>query len=61
MALTSRQFASEDDYARMRRLRTLGATVAFVNSLLGAEAPSALYESVGMPVLDINYPWVKTL
>ncbi len=45
----------------MRRLRELGATRAFVNSLLGAAAASALYESVGMTVLDENHAWFKPL
>jgi hypothetical protein len=43
----------------MRRLRKLGATTAYVNSLLGAEAASALYDSVGMLVLTENHAWVK--
>ena len=48
-------------YEGMRRLRGLGATRAFVNSGLGAQAASALYESVGMPVLDENHAWIKPL
>lgn len=45
----------------MRRLCQLGATRAFVNSRLGAAAPSALYESVGMHVLDESHAWVKAV
>ncbi len=45
----------------MRRLRELGATRAFVNNLLGAKPASALYESVGMRVLDENHSWIKPL
>lgn len=47
-------------YEGMRRLQALGATVAFVNNTRGAEAASALYDSVGMRVLDETHAWVKT-
>ena len=46
-------------YEGMRRLRELGATRAFVNSLLGVKPASALYETVGMRVLDENHAWIK--
>ena len=48
-------------YEGMRRMRELGATRAFVNSKLGEPAATALYESVGLPVLDENHAWVKLL
>jgi len=48
-------------YEGMRRVKDLGATDAYVNSKLGEPAPAALYESVGMPVLDENHAWVKVV
>jgi ribosomal protein S18 acetylase RimI-like enzyme len=45
----------------MRRLAALGATSAAVCSLGGSVAPSGLYESVGLTVLDYNWAWSKTL
>ncbi len=48
-------------YEGMRRLRDLGATVAFVNNVLGAEAASTLYDSVGMRVLDETHAWIKPI
>lgn len=43
----------------MRRLRELGAETAYVNSVLGVLPAAALYDSVGMRVLDENHAWVK--
>ncbi len=48
-------------YEGMRRLKDLGATDVFVNSKLGVVPSAALYESVGMPVLDENHAWVKVV
>jgi len=48
-------------YEGMKRLRQLGATSALVNSSLGAPAATALYESVGMPVVDVTYSWIKPM
>lgn len=45
----------------MRRLRQLGATAAYVNNKLGVAASAALYDSIGMRVLDENHAWAKAL
>ena len=45
----------------MRRVRALGARTAFVTSLGSAEPANALYDAVGLPVMDQNRAWQWTL
>lgn len=45
----------------MRRLRNLGAQTAHVNSWLAEGPAAALYDSVGLAVLDRNHEWRKVI
>ena len=45
----------------MRRLRNLGAETAHVNSWLADGPAAALYDSVGLTVLDRNHEWRKVI
>jgi mycothiol synthase len=44
-----------------RRLRALGARVAYVNSADDNPASNALYEAVGFRLVDENHAWTKAL
>lgn len=48
-------------YEGLRRLQTLGAETAYVNSWLADGPAAALYDSVGLVTLDRNYAWAKAL
>ncbi len=45
----------------LRRLQTLGATRAFVNTLRGEPAANTLYKSVGFARIDDNEQWKKVV